>query len=95
MENAANSDRTSANKKEGKLAGQWGERMLPLAGIIIFLVIWQIAVTVLDVPTYLLPKPTEIMETIIDKFSSLMRHTWVTGYEMILGYLLLVSNSNL
>ncbi len=91
MENVANSDRTSSAKKEEKLAGQWGERMLPLAGIIIFLVVWQILVTVLEVPTYLLPKPTQILQTIIEKFSKLMSHTWVTAYEMILGYLLAIA----
>lgn len=92
MENVVDSDQMSSAQKEKKPGSneKW-ERLLPFIGIGVFLVIWQILVTILDVPTYLLPKPTEILETIIDNFSSLMSHTWITGYEMILGYLMAIA----
>ena len=91
MENVANTDQVTPTKEEKKPGShEWWERFLPFIGIAAFLLIWQIAVTVLDVPTYLLPKPTQIVETMIDKFSSLMRHTWITGYEMILGYIMAI-----
>src|SRR5215472_2701679 len=43
------------------------------------------------VPAYLLPAPTEIAQTLIDEFPRLLRHGWVTTYEMLLGYLLAVA----
>lgn len=92
MENVAGSDQVVSTKEE-KQPGRsdWWGRFLPLIGMGAFLVIWQIGVTVLEVPTYLLPKPTEILETIIDKFSALMSHTWITAYEMVLGYLMAIA----
>jgi NitT/TauT family transport system permease protein len=67
-------------------------RMLtPIAGILVFLVIWQLGVVVSKAPAYLLPAPTEIARTFIDEFPRLLRHGWVTTYEMLLGYLLAVA----
>src|SRR5262245_43166855 len=67
-------------------------RMLtPIAGILVFLAIWQLGVVVSEAPAYLLPPPTEIARTFIDEFPRLLRHGWVTTYEMVLGYLLAVA----
>src|SRR5712672_832086 len=67
-------------------------RMLTsVAGILVFLAIWQAGVMLSGVPAYLLPAPTEIAQTFIDEFPRLLRHGWVTTYEMLLGYLLAVA----
>src|SRR5437773_1075118 len=67
-------------------------RMLtPIAGVLVFLAIWQIGVMLSKVPAYLLPAPTEIAWTFIDEFPKLLRHGWVTTYEMLLGYMLAVA----
>ena len=67
-------------------------RMLTsVAGILVFLAIWQAGVMFSGVPAYLLPAPTEIAETFIDELPKLLRHGWVTTYEMLLGYLLAVA----
>jgi NitT/TauT family transport system permease protein len=62
-----------------------------VAGILVFLAIWQAGVMLSGVPAYLLPAPTEIAQTFIDEFPRLLRHGWVTTYEMLLGYLLAVA----
>src|SRR5262245_65139666 len=67
-------------------------RMLtPIGGILVFLAIWQLGVVLSKAPAYLLPAPTEIARTLIDEFPRLLRHGWVTTYEMLLGYLLAVA----
>src|SRR6476620_199249 len=67
-------------------------RMLtPVAGILVFLAIWQVFVTVWKVPPYLLPSPVEIARTFINELPDLLRHGWVTVYEMIAGYVLAVA----
>jgi NitT/TauT family transport system permease protein len=67
-------------------------RMLtPLAGILVFLAIWQAGVMITKAPAYLLPAPTEIARTFVDELPRLLRHGWVTTYEMLLGYLLAVA----
>jgi NitT/TauT family transport system permease protein len=65
--------------------------LTPIAGILVFLVIWQLGVVVSKAPAYLLPTPIEIAKTFIDEFPRLLRHGWVTTYEMLLGYLLAVA----
>jgi NitT/TauT family transport system permease protein len=75
-----------------KASGARFMRMLtPIAGILVFLLIWQLGVVVSKAPAYLLPAPTEIARTFIDEFPRLLRHGWVTTYEMLLGYLLAVA----
>src|SRR5262245_63041279 len=75
--------------------GRIGARLLkwltPIAGILVFLAIWQAGVMFTKVPAYLLPAPTEIARTFVDEFPRLLRHGWVTTYEMLLGYLLAVA----
>lgn len=61
-------------------------RLTPFAGILVFLVVWEVGVIVSEAPAYLLPPPTEIFQTFVDEFSRLAFHGWVTLYEMLLGY---------
>ena len=57
----------------------------------VFLTIWQVGVMLYKMPAYLLPAPTDIAHTFIDEFPKLLRHGWVTTYEMLLGYALAVA----
>jgi NitT/TauT family transport system permease protein len=66
-------------------------QLMPLLGIFIFLLIWEIAVNVLKIKSYLLPKPTEILQTLITRWSTLMEHGRVTAYEMIVGYIVAIA----
>jgi NitT/TauT family transport system permease protein len=79
------------NTPVGKLGVNLLKWLTPIAGILVFLAIWQAGVMLSKVPTYLLPAPTQIAETFIDEFPKLLRHGWVTTYEMLLGYLLAVA----
>jgi NitT/TauT family transport system permease protein len=65
--------------------------LTPLAGVFVFLAIWQIGVMVYKVPPYLLPPPTDVAQTFVSEFPRLLRHGWVTTYEMLLGYGLAVA----
>jgi NitT/TauT family transport system permease protein len=66
------------------------KRLTPIAGVLVFLAIWQIGVVVYQVPAYLLPPPTMIAQTFVDEFPRLLRHGWITTYEMLGGYALAV-----
>jgi len=67
------------------------KRLTPVAGVLVFLAIWQIGVVVYRVPAYLLPPPTMIAQTFVDEFPRLLRHGWITTYEMLGGYALAVA----
>ena len=65
-------------------------RLTPLAGVLAFLLVWEIAVPLLKMPAYLLPPPTEIIRVFVNEFPRIAFHGWVTAYEMLLGYALAV-----
>lgn len=68
-----------------------GERLLPLIGIVALLVVWELAVRALDIPRYVLPAPTEVVGALAGNAALLAEHGWVTGYEMVAGYLLAIA----
>lgn len=78
------------NRTAERLKDLWRLRVLPFVGIGLFLLIWEVAVNVTDVPSYLLPKPTEIWNTMLESMERLWDHSLVTAYEMILGYFLAI-----
>ncbi len=73
----------------------WMRRLLslitPLAGTMVFLLIWQLGVIAFNVPAYFLPTPTRILEEAIKEISKLTNHGWITVYEMLAGYFLAVA----
>ena len=66
------------------------KKLTPVAGVLVFLAIWQIGVMIYKVPAYLLPPPTDIAHTFVSEFPRLLKHGWITTYEMLLGYALAV-----
>ncbi len=66
-------------------------RLSPLAGILMFLAIWEAGVWLFSVPRYLMPPPTEVAKMFVQEFPKLLFHGWVTTYEMLLGYVLAVA----
>jgi NitT/TauT family transport system permease protein len=62
------------------------KNVVPLAGIVTFLVVWQLVVIIYHMPPYLLPTPTAIAKAFVDQFPSLLSNGWVTVYEMLVGY---------
>jgi len=65
-------------------------KLTPLAGILAFLLAWQIFVVLWKMPPYLLPSPIAIADTFVRELPDLLRHGWVTVYEMLAGYALAV-----
>ena len=52
------------------------------------LVLWEALIKLLDVPDWLLPAPSQILEVIADKNSVMLSHTIVTLEETLLGFIL-------
>lgn len=91
MENSTPTEQEMlARSKDGRISEIFWKRLTPLIGILIFLGIWEVSVRVMDLPSYLLPPPSEIVVTMVEEMDSLLEHSWVTAYEMILGYILAI-----
>ena len=61
-------------------------RMCISAAVIIGL--WQAVVIIFEMPSFILPSPFAVFERLIERHQVLLKHSWVTAQEIILGLLL-------
>nr|WP_087020049.1 ABC transporter permease [Thaumasiovibrio subtropicus] len=59
-----------------------------IISLLIILGLWQLAITVFELPPFILPSPVAVMDSIIARHDVLLRHTKVTAIEIALGLLL-------
>lgn len=63
--------------------------LLPMGAIIILLIIWDRAVVLLEVPTYLLPRPKDVATALWNGYvleQTYWKHLRTTLYEVVVGY---------
>lgn len=60
--------------------------LYPLASILALIVVWQLAVTALAVPSYLLPGPMVVAQSLAENSSYLIGHAIVTATEVLAGF---------
>jgi len=61
---------------------------IPSIFIVLFVfVLWEILVHIQDIPTWLLPAPSEIFKSLYLDFPKLFEHTLVTLQEILIGFL--------
>ena len=58
-------------------------RLLISAAVILGL--WQLIVVMFDMPSFILPSPIEVLDRLITRYDVLLKHTWVTAQEILLG----------
>lgn len=59
-----------------------------LISLIIIIAIWQSIVLIFKLPAFILPAPLAVFERLIERHEVLLRHSWVTGQEIVLGLFL-------
>ncbi|KAA0969038.1 ABC transporter permease [Aureimonas fodinaquatilis] len=64
--------------------------LYPFATFVLFILGWHVLATYTDIPPYLLPTPTAVVERIYEDFPFLMRNAWSTTYITLCGFLLSV-----
>ncbi|KLU99926.1 ABC transporter permease [Photobacterium aphoticum] len=50
--------------------------------------LWHAIVVVFAMPSFILPAPLDVFERMVERHDVLMKHTWVTAQEIVLGLLL-------
>ncbi len=63
-------------------------QLTSIGSIVAIFVLWEALVVVFKLPTYLLPKPSEIFISIFYNWQSFLYHSLVTGGETLGGFLL-------
>lgn len=78
--------------KSNKAARRVGQKIGRLVSrtlfFVVIAVIWEASVLALKIPDYLLPTPSAVVISLVKNFNLLLRHSYVTVYETILGFLL-------
>lgn len=62
-----------------------GDRLIPIIFIMSIIILWQLVVTLGWVERYILPAPTDIINALIENWSDIMMHAWVTFFEGMIG----------
>lgn len=79
---------TGTLKKPNKFYTSVSSIMPPLIAFIVFIGGWELIVTLIGTPSYILPKPSDIVISAIDNWSKLTVSVWTTIGEAVLGFLL-------
>ena len=62
--------------------------LYPLLATAVLLVLWEVLTVAFEVPPFLLPKPSVVAAAMIEHGGLLLRESWVTAIEILLGYVL-------
>jgi NitT/TauT family transport system permease protein len=73
----------------GSTGWLWRNRHAILAFVLLF-AIWELLAWLLELPAYLLPRPSLIVSDLMDRWPRVLEGAWVTTAEIVAGYLLAV-----
>lgn len=79
------------DKKENRLF-KWIRKsfLLPFAVFIIFVALWETILMLIQVPSYLFPKPSDVVISAIENWDKLLPSFYTSAIESILGFVLSV-----
>ena len=87
-------DRSEAAVEQGRISRVRRQRIsntvAPIGTLVALILVWEFGATLLETPTYLLPRPTDIWTAFFANWEVLIEHAQVTTFEVIVGYLLSV-----
>lgn len=64
----------------------WDEAGLTVVSIIVFFLVWELAVRIFQIKQYILPAPSVVLTQFVMKFRTIWNFTLVTGGETLLGF---------
>ena len=78
----------SAGPAPSRTRRRGGHRLVPLVGIVVLVIVAQIATTAFSIPVYIFPAPTDVFGALISNYPLVMTHMWPTIFEAVMGFLL-------
>lgn len=70
---------------EKKLKAVLGNLQRGVISAFCLLLFWHLVVVLFEMPAFILPSPMAVFEKLIQRQDVLLRHTWITAQEIILG----------
>ncbi|HSJ40845.1 MAG TPA: ABC transporter permease, partial [Xanthobacteraceae bacterium] len=80
---AREKDRRARHQSHDRIAAV----LYPVATMVGVIVLWEVGVRAFGVPSFLAPPPSQVVATIIEHGNLVLKNTWVTTVEIMLGYL--------
>ncbi|WP_234494427.1 ABC transporter permease [Vibrio maritimus] len=78
-----------ANRSQKQASKQGLSAMMRvIISLLIILAIWKSIVVIFDMPSFILPAPEAVFIKLFERHDVLLKHTWVTSQEILLGLLL-------
>ncbi|MFI4998319.1 MAG: ABC transporter permease [Reyranellales bacterium] len=66
----------------------WRRRLLPVAAVLLFLLLWWQAVERFDIKPFIAPSPVAVAHVLFERFDMLMTNLLPTAIEAVLGFIL-------
>ncbi|WP_423809564.1 ABC transporter permease [Piscibacillus halophilus] len=66
----------------------WKQGWRPALVLILLFIVWETSVSMFDIPAWLLPSPTQIIEVGITDWPGYSHHVWATIQLIIVGFLI-------
>jgi len=76
-----------AQKSSG--GGSWLRRvpwLAPVLTLVVLVIAWEIVVRAAEIPQFLLPAPSAVWDSMVANWDVLMKHTWITLLETLIGF---------
>jgi len=83
--------RVQSESRSKRSRDRRAEIISPILATAFLLVAWEIAADFFNIPTYLFPAPSKIIAACVDNASLLLRESWATAVEIVLGYILSIA----
>jgi NitT/TauT family transport system permease protein len=65
-----------------------GRMLLPIGVVAALTLVWQLITAGFGIPTYIIPSPVEVWDSMVTNRAMLMQSTWPTLIESVLGFVL-------
>ncbi|NLE24481.1 MAG: ABC transporter permease [Clostridiaceae bacterium] len=76
----------SGNIGRNKKHREFGSTIIPTVIMVLFLLLWQVAVDIFTIQPFILPSPIEVLKALYEERRLLLTHTLVTMGEAFVGF---------
>ena len=76
-----------------RIVGLLVKIVLPVLSFLLLVLVWAAAISIFEIPKYLLPTPTSVLAEMVTSRASLFRHGLITVQEIFLGFAFTVAGA--
>jgi len=70
------------------IKGRLKQVLIPTSLFFLIIIVWELVISIIHYPEYLLPRPSVIFNELVINFDSLLYHTGITLLEAVIGFVI-------